>query len=137
MPGALSSAQLATLMPIRNMDRAVKFYTKMLGARVLMRGTGAMKNSWASVRVAGAEVWLITPSKREKRTLAYSTFLVRNIRSVVKKLQANGVKFSRAERSSKETRVEGPIAFEPWGAAAFFSDSEGNELMLWQESTRA
>ena len=30
------------------------------------------------------------------------------------------------------TKVDGPIAYEEFGASAFFKDSEGNLLMLWQ-----
>ena len=76
---------------------------------------------------------MITPQKREKRTLAYSTFLVKNIRSVVKELKSKGVSFQRAERMGPDTRIEGPIARESFGAAAFFRDSEGNVLMILAE----
>lgn len=129
-----SKARLVTLMPIRDMDRAIKFYAKALGGELLYRGEGDMKDSWASVKVAGQEVWLVTPSKREKRELAYSTFLVRNIKTFVAELTKNGVKFEKPERASKETRVEGPIAFEPFGAMCLFKDSEGNLLMAWQNN---
>lgn len=125
-------AELATLIPIRNMSRALKFYTKTLGAKVNFRGRGSMKNFWASLQLGGCEVWLITPSKQEKRTLAYTTLIVKNIRSVVKQLAKRRVSFQRPVRMSPKTRIEGPIAFEPFGAAAFFKDTEGNLLMLWQ-----
>jgi predicted enzyme related to lactoylglutathione lyase len=128
----LSKAQLVTLTPIRNMNRAIKFYTKTLGGKVQYRAPGAMKNFWASLRLGSNQIWLISPSKREKRTLAYSTFIVKNIRSVVKDLQGKGVKFQRPERMGPDTRIEGPIAWESMGAAAFFLDSEGNVLMIWQ-----
>lgn len=91
-----------------------------------------MKDGFASVKIGGQEIWLITPSKREKRTLAYTMFLVKNIRSEVKLLQAKGVKFDRAQKMGAESRIEGPIAFESFGAGAFFKDSEGNLLGLWQ-----
>ncbi len=130
----VSGAQLTPLIPIRNMNRAIKFYTKALGGRLLYRGRGAMRDSWASVKVGNAEAWLITPSKQEKRTLAYSVFVVKNIKAYVGKLQQNGVKFQRAERMGPKTKVVGPIAYEPFGAAAFFKDSEGNVLMIWQNT---
>ena len=127
-------ARMVTLMPIRNMDRALRFYTKVLGGKLVYRAEGEMKDDWASISIGDHEVWLITPEKREKRELAYSTFLVRNIRKKVSDLMSKGVKFSRAERSGPETKVEGPIAFETFGAGAFFKDSEGNALMLWQNN---
>jgi catechol 2,3-dioxygenase-like lactoylglutathione lyase family enzyme len=128
----LSRAKFATLMPIRNMNRAIRFYTKSLGGRVLMRAPGEMRDEWASVKVGSEEFWLITPSKREKRTVAYSAFMVGNIRNVVRGLAKKGVKFEKAERMSPETKIDGPIATEPWGKSAFFKDTEGNLLMLWQ-----
>lgn len=127
-----SKARLTTIVPIRNMNRAIRFYTKVLGAKMGDRGRGAMKNFWASVRFGQVEIWLIAPEKREKRTLAYSNFVVKNIRAVVKELQKKGVRFQRAERMGPDTRVEGPIAFESFGASAFFNDSEGNLFMVWQ-----
>jgi len=129
----LSDASYATIVPIRNMDRAVKFYTETLGGKVHMRDAGEMKDMWASIKLAGSEFWLIPPEKREKRELSYSVFAVKDITSAVRDLKAKGVKFSRAEKMSKDTKVEGPIAREAgMGASAFFKDSEGNLLMLWE-----
>jgi len=127
-----SKAKLATLLPITKMDRAIKFYTKSLGGKLTYRGEGEMRNFWASLRLGPNDIWLIAPQKREKRTLAYSTFLVKNIKTAVRELQRKGVKFQRAEKMGPESRIDGPIAFDPFGASAFFKDSEGNLLMLWQ-----
>lgn len=125
---------MVTLVPIRNMKRALSFYTKVLGAKVGMRAPGDMKDHWASIRLGGSELWLITPAKWEKRTVAYSTFVVKDIRKVVKGLLKAKVKFDPAEDLGEEATTEGPIAFAPWGASAFFRDSEGNYLMLWQNA---
>jgi predicted enzyme related to lactoylglutathione lyase len=123
---------MVTLMPIRDMNRAIKFYTKALGGKLTYRAKGKMKNFWASLTLGENEIWLIAPQKREKRTLAYSTFLVKNIKTAVNELRRKGVKFKRAETMGSESRVEGPIAYESFGASAFFKDSEGNLLMIWQ-----
>jgi predicted enzyme related to lactoylglutathione lyase len=128
----LSGANVVTLIPIRKMNRAIKFYTKIVGGKVNMRGTGSMKNFWASVQLGKSEVWLIAPERREKRTLAYSTIMVKNIKGFVNGLLRKGVKFQRAERMGPKTKVVGPIAFDPMGATAFFKDSEGNLMMVWQ-----
>ena len=124
--------RVVTLVPIRNMNRAIRFYTKSLGAKMGERARGSMKDMWASVRLAGVDLWLIVPSKHEKRTLAYTTLLVKNIRSAVRALAKKGVRFEKGTRTGPDTRVEGPIVFESFGAAAFFKDSEGNLLMLWE-----
>ena len=130
----LSTADHATLVPVRNMSRAIKFYTETLGGKVTFRGEGDMKDSWASLELGKANFWLITPETWEKRTLSYSVFLVKNIKKVVEGLQEKGVKFQKAEKMSKDTKIEGPIAFESFGASAFFKDSEGNLLMVWQNN---
>jgi len=126
------SATHARLLPVRNMDRAVKFYTDTLGGKVLSRDTGDMKDFWASVKVGKSEFWLVAPQEREKLELAYSVFTVKDIKSVVADLKKKGVKFRKAEPMDEKAKIEGPIAYESIGASAFFKDSEGNLLMLFQ-----
>jgi predicted enzyme related to lactoylglutathione lyase len=127
-----SEARLVTLIPIQKMDRAIKFYTGKLGAKVLYRGQGSMKDFWASVKVGGIEAWFVAPEKREARKLSYHTFLVKDIKKYVAQLQRRGIKFQKPDRISKDTKIEGPIAYETFGASAFFKDTEGNLLMVWQ-----
>jgi catechol 2,3-dioxygenase-like lactoylglutathione lyase family enzyme len=111
----------------------VKFYTGTLGAKLQRRGEGGMKDFWASLKLAGSEFWLVSPEEHEKRNLSYSVFLVRDIKSAVAGLTAKGIKFRKAEKGTKETKIEGPIARDPvTGATAFFKDSEGNLLMLYE-----
>lgn len=128
----LNRGQLATLITVKDMSRAIRFYTKTLGGKLTYRARGPMRNFWASLELCGARVWLIAPSRAEKRKLAYTAFLVDDIRSEVAELQRKRVKFEKPERGGPETRIEGSIAWEPFGAAAFFKDSEGNLLMVWQ-----
>ncbi len=133
----LSKAQFATLMPVRQMERAIKFYTKALGAKLQMRAEGDMKDMWASIKIGREVFWLIKPSGRQEKKpdLAFSTFVVKDIRSEVKGLQKQGVKFEPPEKNAGwTTKVEGPISYDPVGATAFFKDTEGNLLMLYQGS---
>lgn len=125
-------ATLVSLIPIKKMNRAIKFYTKCLGATVEDRGEGEMKDYWASLQLGGSTVWFVAPEKREKRKLAYHNFVVKDIRKFVASLQRNDVEFEKPVRMSKRTKVEGPIAFDKMGGSAFFYDSEGNLLMAWQ-----
>ncbi|MCI4348741.1 MAG: VOC family protein [Thermoplasmata archaeon] len=124
--------KFVTLIPIQNMSRAIKFYTKTLGGRVTERARGPMKDFWAAGRIGGADIWFVNPGQREKRKLAYTTFLVKDIKRYVRKLKTAGVRFEKAERMGKDTKIDGPIAFDTWGASAFFKDTEGNLLMAWQ-----
>jgi catechol 2,3-dioxygenase-like lactoylglutathione lyase family enzyme len=125
----------STLIPVRNMDRAVKFYTETLGGKLLHRMEGEMKDFWASVELSGCEFWLVSPEEKEKRELAYDVFAVEDIKAVVGELKGKGVRFNRGEKTSKDSRVEGPITHDSAGATAFFKDSEGNLLMLWQSAS--
>jgi catechol 2,3-dioxygenase-like lactoylglutathione lyase family enzyme len=125
----------ASLIPVRNMDRAVKFYTETLGGKLLHRMEGEMKDFWASVKLSGCEFWLVSPEEREKRELAYDVFAVDDIKAVVGELKGKGVRFNRGEKMGKDSRVEGPITYDSAGATAFFKDSEGNLLMLWQSTS--
>jgi predicted enzyme related to lactoylglutathione lyase len=124
----------ATLLPVKNMDRAVKFYTQKLGGKLLLRAGGEMKDFWASIRVSKSEFWLVSPQQQEKRELAYSVFQVEDIKAAVDDLKGKGVRFSRGEKMGKDSKVVGPITYDSMGNAAFFKDSEGNLLMLWQDT---
>ena len=128
----LSKAKFASLVPIRNMNRALRFYTKTLGGSLNMRAPGEMRNSWASVRVGKSEFWLVRPDKNEKRDLAYSAFVVKDIKKTVSGLKKKGVKFLPAERMGADSKIDGPISYSPYGAVAILKDSEGNLLMLWE-----
>ncbi len=128
----LSEASFATLVPINDMNRAIRFYTKVLGGKVTLRVSGEMKDSWAAVKIGREQFWLIKGAK--KSDVTYSTFVVKDIRGTVAGLKKKGVRFLRAERESYTKRIEGPIAYHSSGAEAFFRDSEGNLLMLWQHA---
>ncbi len=131
----LSEANFATLIPIRNMDRALKFYTRTLGGSLNMRAPGDMKNAWASVSVGKTEFWMVKPEKHEKRELAYSTFVVKDIKKAVVGLKRKGVSFLRAEKMSPDSTIDGPISYSQYGAGATFKDSEGNLFMLWENAS--
>ena len=128
----LGRSRVVSLMPIKQMNRALQFYTKKLGARLLYRGRGEMRNSWASIKLGDHEIWMIRPEKWETRKLSYTTVVVKRIEPIVKGLVKKGVRFQRAERMGPDSRVSGPITYEPFGASAFFKDTEGNLLMVWQ-----
>ena len=99
-----------------------------------MRGTGEMKNSWASVKVGKQDFWLVNPPgpKPKIPDLAFSTFIVKDVKKEVQDLRKKGVRFQKAEKMGPDTVVDGAVASDEFGSTAFFYDSEGNLLMLWQ-----
>ena len=52
----LTKAGFASFVLIRDMDRAIKFYTKTLGGKLVERAPGDMKDSWASVKIGKPEL---------------------------------------------------------------------------------
>jgi hypothetical protein len=127
-----ATVSFVTLVPIRNMTRAIRYYTKQLSGKLVMRGTGDMKDGWAAMKIAGHDVWLISPDKREKRSLAYMTLLVKDARRYVKALQKRGVKFERPEKMGPGSTIDGAVSVSPYGSNAFFKDSEGNLWMVFE-----
>jgi len=132
----LSKVGLATVIPVRNMDRAIRFYTKILGGSVNMRAEGDRRNYFASINLGNEQFWLVKPERRERRDLAYTTFIVKDIKRTVAGLKSRGVKFLRAEKIDPDSTIEGPILYTSHGAESFFKDSEGNQLMLWAAPPR-
>ena len=130
----LAKADFATLVPIKNMNRAIKFYTETLGGKLTMRAEDDMKNTWASLSIGKNDFWLVQPEKFEKRELAYMTFIVKNVEESVGTLKRAGVKFDPAEKMGPKDKIKGDVTHGEWGASAFFKDSEGNLLMLWQDA---
>jgi catechol 2,3-dioxygenase-like lactoylglutathione lyase family enzyme len=130
----LSKASFATLVVIKNMDRAINFYTKKLGGKLQMRAEGDMKNMWTSIKVGKEDFWLVRPPgpAPKKLDLAFSTFIVKDVKKEVAELRKKGVRFQKAEKMDDNTTIDGPVATDAFGATAFFNDSEGNLLMLWQ-----
>ncbi len=133
---SLEKAGFATFITIKNMDRALKFYTKILGGKHLTRAPGEMKNSWASLKIGREEFWLVSPPGKQpkKPDLAFFTFVVKNIHQTVSALQKKGVKFWMAEKMGEDTKIDGVVATDAFGSTAFFNDTEGNLLMLWQNA---
>jgi predicted enzyme related to lactoylglutathione lyase len=130
----LSKSGFVTLISVKNMPRAVNFYTKKLGGKVSMRGSGDMKDYWTSLKIGNQDFWLLKPAgpQPKKPDLAYNAFVVKDIRKEIEELKRKGVKFQRAESMGSDTSIEGPISISPYGSSAFFNDSEGNLLMLYQ-----
>ncbi len=90
------------------------------------------EKEFASINIGKSEFWLIIPSKEEKRELAYTSFVVKDIEATVADLKKNGVKFEKAEKMGAKSKIKGSITYEEFGAVAFFNDSEGNLHMVWQ-----
>jgi predicted enzyme related to lactoylglutathione lyase len=104
---------------VSDMDRAVKFYTELLGLELQYR----FGNHWASVKAPGGLVIGLHPAsqanpsgKQGSITIGFS--LDEPLEASVERLMKKGVNFTGAIMDDKEVRF------------AYFSDADGNAMYL-------
>jgi predicted enzyme related to lactoylglutathione lyase len=109
-------------IPVRDQDRALRFYTEKLGFRILTDQEFNDKQRWIELAIPGAETGLalFTPDGHEDRvgTFVNTSWEVDNIDKTYEELQARGVEFV------------GPPQKQSWGTFAILKDSEGNQIVL-------
>jgi predicted enzyme related to lactoylglutathione lyase len=109
-------------IPVRDQDRALRFYTEKLELRILTDQEFSKTQRWIELSIAGAEtgVVLFTPEGHEDRigTFVNTSWEVENLEKTYQELVARGVEFA------------GPPQKQPWGNFAIMKDSEGNQIVL-------
>ena len=109
-------------IPVRDQDRALRFYTEKLGFRILTDQEFSDKQRWIELSIPGAEtgIVLFTPEGQEDRigTFVNTSWEVDNIDKAHGELTARGVDFAE------------PPQKQPWGTFAILKDSEGNQIVL-------
>jgi catechol 2,3-dioxygenase-like lactoylglutathione lyase family enzyme len=109
-------------IPVRDQDRALRFYTEKLGFRVLTDQEFNETQRWIELSIPGAEtgVVLFTPEGHEDRigTFVHTSWEVDNVEKAYNELQGRGVEFTGAPEK------------QPWGSFVIFKDSEGNRILL-------
>lgn len=109
-------------IPVRDQDRALRFYTEKLGFRILTAQEFNDKQRWIELSIPGADtgISLFTPDGHENRvgTFVNTSWEVDNIEKTYEDLLAKGVEFA------------GPPQKQPWGTFVIMKDSEGNQIVL-------
>ena len=109
-------------IPVRDQDRALRFYTEKLGLRILTDQEFSEKQRWIELSIPGAEtgVTLFTPDGQEDRigTFVNTSWEVDNVEKTYEELLGRGVEFA------------GPPQKQPWGMFVILKDSEGNQIVL-------
>lgn len=109
-------------IPVRDQERALRFYTEKLGFRIATDQPMGPGQRWIELRAGGAEtgVVLFTPAGHEDRV---GTFFNGS-------LACDDVVKTHAELAARGVEFTAPPEKQPWGTYAKFKDSEGNEFVL-------
>lgn len=109
-------------VPVRDQDRALKFYTERLGFRIVTDQPFSDDQRWIELGIDGAETRLVlfTPDGHENRIGSQSniTFMADDVEATYAELKERGVEFAA------------PPQKLDWGTFASFSDPDGNSFVL-------
>jgi predicted enzyme related to lactoylglutathione lyase len=111
-----------TSIPVRDQDRALKFYLDILGFTLITDQPMGPGVRWIELRPPKGEtgVALFTPPGLEDRigTFTGISFDCDDVQKTYEELSAHGVEFAK------------PPKAESWGVSAVMQDSEGNQIVL-------
>ena len=123
----LTKAGVTTILPVKDMDRARKFYEQTLGLEP--EGVAADGN-YLFACGGGAHIALIFKSEGTKAEHTALSFEVQCIEEVIAQLQGSGVVFEEFDLPNLKTVNK--VCVLGSDKAAWFKDSEGNYLCLHQ-----
>jgi catechol 2,3-dioxygenase-like lactoylglutathione lyase family enzyme len=126
---SLADSPMSASLPAHDIERAKRWYAEKLGLTPIMDlGPGGQ------LYQSGGTNWLIyqTPAAGTgKHTLA--GWVVPDIDATVAELRSKGVRFEDYDLGDQGPTTENGVARDPQGgAAAWFTDSEGNILAITQ-----
>jgi predicted enzyme related to lactoylglutathione lyase len=109
-------------IPTTDQDRALKFYTEMLGFEVSTDQVFDENQRWIELRIGNSStrVVLFTPQGHENRigTFFNGSFACDDVSATYRQLKGRGVTFIQAPQK------------QPWGEFAMFKDPDGNQFVL-------
>ena len=109
-------------IPVTNQDRALDFYTKKLGLRVITDAPFSGDQRWIELGIPHAETKLVlfTAPGQDKMIGGFMniTFMADDVEATVRELRARGVEFVQEPQKAD------------WGTAAIFKDVDGNQFVL-------
>jgi predicted enzyme related to lactoylglutathione lyase len=109
----------ATVM-ITSMQRAIDFYTEVLG----MKLTGRYDDDWATVEAGGFTIGLHPQDPNYPEPGHHGSILIG--------LNVDDIEVAQAKLAAGQTPNIGPVIKGDGGAFVHFNDPDGNSLYLWQ-----
>lgn len=117
----IKAVKFATV-PVTDQDRALEFYTKKLGFRVLTDHPIHGDQRWIELGIPRAETRLVLfaapGQERLIGRLMNITFSADDVEATTRELKARGVEFVQEPRKAD------------WGTSAIFKDPDGNQFVL-------
>jgi predicted enzyme related to lactoylglutathione lyase len=109
-------------IPVKDQDRAMAFYTKKLGFRVMTDAPFDGKQRWIELGIPRAEtrIVLFTADGQEKMIGGFMnlSFVADDVEATVVEMKGQGVEFVQEPQKAD------------WGTAAIFRDPDGNQFVL-------
>ena len=109
-------------IPVRNQDKALEFYTKKLGLKVVTDSLFDGKQRWIELAIPRAETKLVlwTGEGQDKMIGGFMNvaFCAEDVEATAKEMKAKGVEFVQEPKKAD------------WGTAAIFKDADGNRFVL-------
>jgi len=109
-------------IPVRDQDKALDFYTKKLGFKIITDSPFNGTQRWIELGLQRSETKLVlfTGEGQEQMIGGFMnvTFMAADVEATAKELKARGVEF-----------VQDPQKAD-WGTAAIFRDVDGNQFVL-------
>ena len=110
-------------VPVRDQDRALEFYTKKLGFKVITDSPFDDKQRWIEMRIGTSDTRLVLFSGDGANAMQpggsfNGALACDNVERTYQELSERGVEFVR------------PPSTQPWGTFAVFKDVDGNQFVL-------
>jgi catechol 2,3-dioxygenase-like lactoylglutathione lyase family enzyme len=107
-------------VPVTDQDRALEFYTKKLGLRVITDSPFNDKQRWIELGIPRAETKLVlyTAPGQVIGGLMNIAFSADDVFATAKEMKARGVEFVQEPQKAD------------WGTSAIFKDPDGNQFVL-------
>ena len=121
----LANAAVTTILPVKNMERARKFYVETLGLKPL---GFAPDGNFVLACGSGAQIALITKPEGTKAEHTALSFDVADVRKEITELERRGVVFEEYDLPGLKTVNH--VCVLGSMKAAWFRDPEGNYLCL-------
>lgn len=125
---SLTHAGVTTILPVRNMDRARKFYEEKLG---LEPEGFAAEGNYLFACGKGDHISLVPKPEGTKSDYTVMSFEVQGIERVITELEGKGIRFEDYDMPNLKTVNH--ISSMETEKAAWFKDTEGNFLCVHEQ----